>query len=87
MTFVVKNLFRKKRNNTILCCWIYYTSAFSTEILEKLKVVGGTQFRPSVDDIDFDMDVIRLMKKCWDEDPKYRPTFSALRKESRKMHW
>nr|XP_022308211.1 atrial natriuretic peptide receptor 2-like [Crassostrea virginica] len=57
------------------------------EILEKLKVVGGTQFRPSVDDIDFDMDVIRLMKRCWDEDPKYRPTFSALRKESRKMHW
>ncbi|XP_062606122.1 atrial natriuretic peptide receptor 1-like [Saccostrea cucullata] len=57
------------------------------EILEKLKDFDETPFRPRLDIVEIDKDMEMLMKRCWDEDPKARPTFSAIRKDSRRLQW
>ncbi|XP_048755457.2 atrial natriuretic peptide receptor 1-like [Ostrea edulis] len=57
------------------------------EVITKLKYVNQTPFRPRLDLVEINRDIDRLMKKCWDEDPKLRPTFHAIRKESRKLQW
>ncbi|XP_061185521.1 atrial natriuretic peptide receptor 2-like [Saccostrea echinata] len=57
------------------------------EILEKLKDFDETPFRPRLDMVEIDKDMEMLMKRCWDEDPKARPTFAAIRKDSRRLHW
>ncbi|XP_056014971.1 atrial natriuretic peptide receptor 1-like [Ostrea edulis] len=57
------------------------------EIVTKLKHVNQTPFRPRIDLVEINRDIERLMKMCWDEDPKSRPTFHVIRKESRKLRW
>ncbi|XP_061177003.1 atrial natriuretic peptide receptor 1-like [Saccostrea echinata] len=57
------------------------------EIIEKLKDFEETPFRPRLDMVEIDKDIEMLMKRCWDEDPKARPNFSAIRKDSRRLHW
>ncbi|XP_048755520.2 atrial natriuretic peptide receptor 1-like [Ostrea edulis] len=57
------------------------------EVITKLKYINQTPFRPRLDLVEIYTDIDRLMKMCWDEDPKLRPTFHAIRKESRKLQW
>jgi hypothetical protein len=49
---------------------------------------GGGQviLRPSVDDNAADAEIIRMMTKCWAEDPLDRPDFSALKVAIRKLN-
>ncbi|XP_048756173.2 atrial natriuretic peptide receptor 1-like [Ostrea edulis] len=57
------------------------------EVITKLKHVNHTPFRPRLDFVKINKDIDRLMKMCWEEDPKLRPSFLAIRKESRKLRW
>ncbi|XP_065929504.1 atrial natriuretic peptide receptor 1 isoform X2 [Magallana gigas] len=57
------------------------------EIVTKVKIVDDVQFRPRLNMVGIDTDVVGLMKYCWEEDPNCRPTFQFLRKESRKLQW
>ena len=42
--------------------------------------------RPSVDETAADVEIIRMMTKCWSEDPLDRPDFSALKVTIRKLN-
>lgn len=57
-----------------------------TEIIMKIKYVEETPFRPRLD-ADSDKDMVSLMRICWDENPKSRPTFSTIKKEATRLKW
>ncbi|XP_061182968.1 atrial natriuretic peptide receptor 1-like [Saccostrea echinata] len=57
------------------------------EIIRKLKEVDETPFRPRLDVADADKEMVNLMKACWNETPKARPTFTAIKKEASRLHW
>ncbi|XP_055996627.1 atrial natriuretic peptide receptor 1-like [Ostrea edulis] len=60
---------------------------FFEEIIRKLKEFNGTPFRPRLEVAGLDLGMVNVMKLCWDESPKNRPTFSAIKMESTKLGW
>ncbi|XP_055996628.1 atrial natriuretic peptide receptor 1-like isoform X2 [Ostrea edulis] len=57
------------------------------EIIRKLTEIDETPFRPRLDVADVDKDMVNLMKSCWNENPKTRPSFSTIKKEASRLDW
>jgi hypothetical protein len=49
--------------------------------------IDDTPFRPRLDVADADKDMVNMMKSCWVENPKSRPTFSSIKKEASRLDW
>ena len=47
---------------------------------------GDNVLRPTVEPEAADAEIIRMMTKCWAEDPLLRPDFSALKVTIRKLN-
>ena len=47
---------------------------------------GDNVLRPTVEPETADAEIIRMMTKCWAEDPLIRPDFSALKVTIRKLN-
>lgn len=55
--------------------------------LVTVAVSGGDNvLRPTVEPETADAEIIRMMTKCWAEDPLIRPDFSALKVTIRKLN-
>ena len=51
-----------------------------------LVLAGDNVLRPTVEPEAADAEIIRMMTKCWAEDPLLRPDFSALKVTIRKLN-
>ncbi len=56
------------------------------EGVRRQSTVGKSPLRPMVDEDCADEEIIKMMKKCWSEDPLDRPDFSALKVAIRKLN-
>ncbi|CAA98947.3 Receptor-type guanylate cyclase gcy-13 [Caenorhabditis elegans] len=58
------------------------------EIIFMVKRGGRTPFRPSLDDVDDDINpaMLHLIRDCWDEDPKQRPNIDMVNKLMKNMN-
>lgn len=70
----------------------YYNPDFLlcvTDIVEGVRrpsQAGKSLLRPMVDEDCADEEIIKMMTKCWSEDPLDRPDFSALKVAIRKLN-
>lgn len=56
------------------------------EIVENVKNGQKVSFRPSVDDLTCEEEVVNLMRRCWAEEAADRPDFHALKTAVRKIN-
>lgn len=56
------------------------------EIVENVKNGQKVSFRPSVDDLTCEEEVMNLMRRCWAEEAADRPDFHALKTAVRKIN-
>ncbi|CAL2044643.1 unnamed protein product [Caenorhabditis brenneri] len=58
------------------------------EIIFMVKRGGRTPFRPSLDEVDEDINpaMLHLIRDCWDEDPKQRPNIDMVNKLMKNMN-
>uniref|UniRef100_A0A1I7TBX3 guanylate cyclase n=1 Tax=Caenorhabditis tropicalis TaxID=1561998 RepID=A0A1I7TBX3_9PELO len=58
------------------------------EIIFMVKRGGRTPFRPSLDEVDEDVNpaMLHLIRDCWDEDPKQRPNIDMVNKLMKNMN-
>ena len=68
---------------------IYLSDFLFPDIVESVRrpsQAGKSPLRPMVDEDCGDEEIIKLMSKCWSEDPLDRPDFSALKVAIRKLN-
>ncbi|XP_076324600.1 atrial natriuretic peptide receptor 1-like isoform X2 [Tachypleus tridentatus] len=56
------------------------------EIVENVKSGHNPPFRPVIQDISYDEELVQMMKRCWAEDPSERPDFQSLKGVIRKLN-
>lgn len=56
------------------------------EVVPAPPAASGSVLRPEVDHEAADEEIIKLMTKCWSEDPYDRPDFTALKVAIRKIN-
>ena len=54
--------------------------------MENVKNGQKVSFRPSVDDLTCEEEVVNLMRRCWAEEAADRPDFHALKTAVRKIN-
>lgn len=57
-----------------------------TDIVQSVKDGGRPLFRPGLDQLSCEDEVMNLMRRCWAEDPAERPDFSVLKQTIRKLN-
>ncbi|XP_052125063.1 uncharacterized protein LOC127749722 [Frankliniella occidentalis] len=56
------------------------------DIVQSMKEGGRPLFRPGVDQLSCEDEVMNLMRRCWAEDPAERPDFSVLKQTIRRLN-
>ncbi|PNF41806.1 hypothetical protein B7P43_G02602 [Cryptotermes secundus] len=67
-------------------CTAVLEERFRHKIVENVKNGQKVSFRPSVDELTCEEEVVNLMKRCWTEEAADRPDFHALKTAVRKIN-